>query len=219
MTRAAFEFPEVLFRRFPGEDLDLKQHSRVVLRCHEDLADILVDELLRDDSLRRVTLGIRQDSADFVDLLLEGVSLGGCLLQFCDFLFGFFYFTIAVSSHLLEIRVRNTVVCGKLQELVLLPVCLIDDVILLFDLFPERAVLRQLIVHTDIFFHHRIGVCCRVTEHLEQQRFDLAFVDGKGSAGIRAVFDLAGTEPFTVLSPALVLGFAAVVGLPALRTP
>ena len=73
VTRAAFEFPEVLFRRFPGEDLDLKQHSRVVFRCHEDLADILVDELLRDDSLRRVTLGIRQDSADFVDLLLEGV--------------------------------------------------------------------------------------------------------------------------------------------------
>ena len=219
MTRAAFEFPEVLFRRFPGEDLDLKQHSRVVLRCHENLADILVDELLRDDSLRRVALGIRQDSADLIDLLLEGVALCGCLLQFCDFLFGFFYFTIAVSSHLLEIRVRNTVVCGKLQELILLPICLIDDVILLFDLFPERAVLRQLVIHTDIFFHHRIGVCRRVAEHLEQQRLDLAFVDGKGFTGIRAVFDLAGAEPFTVLSPALVLGFAAVVGLPALRTP
>ena len=76
-------------------------------------------------------------AADLIDLLLEGVALCGCLLQFCDFLFGFFYFTIAVSSHLLEIRVRNTVVCGKLQELILLPICLIDDVILLFDLFPE----------------------------------------------------------------------------------
>ena len=96
VTRAAFEFPEVLFRRFPGEDLDLKQHSRVVFRRHEDLTDILVDELLCDDPLRRVALGVRQDSADFVDLLLEGVSLGGCLLQFCDFLFGFFNFTIAV---------------------------------------------------------------------------------------------------------------------------
>ena len=80
MTRAAFEFPEVLFRRFPGEDLDLKQHSRVVFRCHEDLADILVDELLCDDPLRRVALGVRQDSADLIDLLLEGVALGGCLL-------------------------------------------------------------------------------------------------------------------------------------------
>ena len=79
--------------------------------------------------------------------------------------------------------------------------------------------LRQLVIHTDIFFHHRIGVCRRVTEHLEQQRLDLAFVDGKGSAGIRAVFDLAGAEPFTVLSAALVLGFPAVVGLSALRTP
>jgi len=80
-------------------------------------------------------------------------------------------------------------------------------------------VLRQLVIHTDVFFHHCVGVCRRVAEHLEQQRLNLAFVDGKGFTGIRAVFDLAGAEPFTVLSPALVLGFAAVVGLPALRTP
>ena len=79
--------------------------------------------------------------------------------------------------------------------------------------------LRQLVIHTDVFFHHCVGVCRRVAEHLEQQRLDLAFVDGKGFTGIRAVFDLAGAEPFAVLSPALVLGFAAVVGLPALRTP
>ena len=94
MTRAAFEFPEVLFRRFPGEDLDLKQHGRVVFRCHEDLADILVDELLCDDSLCRVALSICQDSADLIDLLLEGVALCGCLLQLCDLLFGFFNFNL-----------------------------------------------------------------------------------------------------------------------------
>ena len=48
----------------------------------------------------------------------------------------------------------------------------------------ERAEIRIL--------RHFIGILCvkhhRVTEHLEQQRFDLAFVDGKGFTGIRAVF-------------------------------
>ena len=113
----------------------------------------------------------------------------------------------------------HAVVCNQLQKLIFLPVGKINDLLLLLDFLRQRAVSRQFVVQPHILCDHGVGVGFGVAEHFVEHRLDLFFIDRKRGAGVRAVFDLAGAEPFTVLSPALVLGFAAVVGLSALRTP
>ena len=113
----------------------------------------------------------------------------------------------------------HAVVCDQLQKLVLLSVGKIDDLLLLLDFLRQRAVSRQLVVHPHILCDHGVGVGFGVAEHFVEYRLDLFFIDRKRGAGVRAVFDLAGAEPFAVLPAASVFGFPPVVGLAAMRTP
>ena len=75
---------QVLFAALTGENLDVQAEGTVLLRCNKYLVNIASYELLGDDALGGVLLGVVQDGADGVKLLSHvsgGLLLGGQLVQ------------------------------------------------------------------------------------------------------------------------------------------
>ncbi len=165
----------------------------------------------------RVLLRLPENLADGVGVFFEAAGGVPLRLQILKLPAGCFRLLSALLVHGEEIPVGEFPQGVEGQKLLTFPLRRLNGPLQGFHLFLQVSALVQRPVQLHILLNQRLGVGLRLPEYLQQQGLQVVFVNGKGGAGVRAVFDLPGADPFAVFPPAFVHRVPAVVGRAAVR--
>lgn len=143
----------MLFTGFTGKYLDVQPQRTILLRRGKDLVNIPGDKFLGNDTFGDILLGVTQNGAYGVQLLLH-VS-GGFLLRqrFCQLRLQFLCLSGALFVHGKEIRIIQLALGVVGQQLHALLFYCFQLLLQNGDLLPQPAAAIQRLKHLYIFFY------------------------------------------------------------------
>ena len=174
--------------------------------------NILIHKTLGDKAALHTFLRFPHDGAESCHVLLEFLVRLHLLFQIPEGFLCLLNVSITLVCHSNEIPVRDPSRHIVAQELGLLLLFQFDNLLLGGDFFLDHRIAGELCMHSRVFGDQSFGIHFGILEHFQQNGLQFTFVQGDGVAGMGAVLDFSGADPFAVDDTFAAFGFFPIVG-------